>query len=226
MNDLKDHYQITRSKRKTLAIHIKNGQVEIRAPMEANKIWIDEFVEKKSTWIKKQITLQKQQEQEIFSLTHGEKIPILGEYKTIQCIPNMFEQVLLDENTISLFCNDTQTQNLNKIFHEWLKQFAKNYITPRVYEIAKHLNISEKINEIKFRKTKTKWGHCSADGKLQFNWLIMHAPEAVINYLIIHEICHLIHFNHSKKFWAIVESLDPKYLQSERWLKQNQHKFR
>lgn len=71
------------------------------------------------------------------------------------------------------------------------------------------------------RNQKTKWGSCSAKGNLNFNVLLMLAPEEVFDYVLIHELCHRRHMDHSKEFWALVASLDPDYKKHKKWLRDN-----
>lgn len=76
-------------------------------------------------------------------------------------------------------------------------------------------------NRITIRDQKTRWGSCSAKGTLSFNWRLMLAPPAVLDYVVVHELCHLTHMNHSKAFWALVESVCPDYRTHRRWLKEH-----
>lgn len=77
--------------------------------------------------------------------------------------------------------------------------------------------------KITIRNQKTRWGSCSQTGTLSFNYRLMMAPPAVIDYVIVHELCHLTHMNHSKAFWNKVASILPDYSKSRRWLKENGH---
>ncbi|MDE7178557.1 MAG: M48 family metallopeptidase [Lachnospiraceae bacterium] len=74
---------------------------------------------------------------------------------------------------------------------------------------------------ITIRDQKTRWGSCSAKGTLSFNWRLMLAPPAVLDYVVVHELCHLTHMNHSKAFWALVESACPDYRAHRKWLKEH-----
>ena len=74
---------------------------------------------------------------------------------------------------------------------------------------------------ITIRDQKTRWGSCSARGTLSFNWRLMLAPPAVLDYVVVHELCHLTHMDHSKAFWALVESVCPDYRVHRKWLKEH-----
>ncbi|MCI9014102.1 MAG: M48 family metallopeptidase [Lachnospiraceae bacterium] len=76
-------------------------------------------------------------------------------------------------------------------------------------------------SRITIRDQKTRWGSCSARGTLSFNWRLMLAPPAILDYVVVHELCHLTHMNHSPAFWQAVEAVCPDYRDSRRWLKEH-----
>ena len=76
---------------------------------------------------------------------------------------------------------------------------------------------------IAIRDQKTRWGSCSGRGTLSFNWRLILAPPEILDYVVVHELCHLTHMNHSKEFWKLVESVIPDYKLKRKWLKENGH---
>jgi len=91
--------------------------------------------------------------------------------------------------------------------------------------MAAQLGLEHRLNKVTFKKTKSKWGHCTHDGRLQFNYLIMLCPPPVVDYLIAHEVSHLKFIDHSENFWQTVAQLDPEYIHRRRWLRQQEHKL-
>jgi len=79
---------------------------------------------------------------------------------------------------------------------------------------------------ITVRDQKTRWGSCSGRGTLSFNWRLILAPTEILDYVVVHELCHLTHMNHSKEFWKLVESVIPDYKIRRKWLKENGHTLR
>lgn len=79
------------------------------------------------------------------------------------------------------------------------------------------------VTGIRIRAQKTRWGSCSSKGTLSFNWKLMMAPDEVIDYVVVHELCHLCEMNHSKRFWSLVGTILPDYQRRRRWLKENGH---
>ena len=80
-------------------------------------------------------------------------------------------------------------------------------------------------NRITIRDQKTRWGSCSAKGTLSFNWRLMLAPPAILDYVVVHELCHLTHMNHSAAFWQAVAEVYPDYHTARKWLKDHGHEL-
>lgn len=123
------------------------------------------------------------------------------------------EEQLSQSNSGNL--SDAQKLSLEKRYRE----AAKTYIGKRVDYYADLLNVS--YENITIREQKTRWGSCSSKGTLSFHWKLILAPPKVLDYVVVHEVCHLIHMNHSKDFWMEVEKLMPDYKIHRLWLKKN-----
>lgn len=99
------------------------------------------------------------------------------------------------------------------------KEAARSYIPARV---AYYHSLTGGIyHRICIRDQKTRWGSCSGKGTLSFNWRLMLAPPAILDYVVVHELCHLTHMNHSPAFWQAVESVYPDYRNARKWLKEH-----
>jgi len=98
-----------------------------------------------------------------------------------------------------------------------LAELALKVIPVKVKHYAGLMNVT--CGRITIRNQKTRWGSCSSKGNLNFNCLLMLTPDEVIDYVVIHELCHLIEMNHSREFWAQVENVLPDYKKQKQWLK-------
>ena len=103
------------------------------------------------------------------------------------------------------------------------RQAAKEYIPKRVAYYAQLLDVT--YATISIRDQKTRWGSCSSKGNLSFSWRLILAPPKVLDYVVVHELCHRKEMNHSPRFWALVESLVPDYKTHRKWLKENGEKL-
>ena len=92
-------------------------------------------------------------------------------------------------------------------------------IPRRVAYYAEKLGVS--YGKITLRQQKTRWGSCAANGNLNFNWLLILAPPEVLDYVVVHELCHRREMNHSQAFWKEVEKILPDYRERQKWLKDN-----
>ena len=103
------------------------------------------------------------------------------------------------------------------------KAQARAYIVPKVEEYAQKFGF--KYNKVRITSATTRWGSCSSKKNLNFSYRLILAPKASVDYVIVHELCHLRQMNHSKKFWAEVENIMPDYKLHEKWLKQHGYKL-
>ncbi|MBN2864544.1 MAG: M48 family metallopeptidase [Thiotrichales bacterium] len=112
---------------------------------------------------------------------------------------------------------------LTPVLSNWYKQQATTYFEKQMPFYAEQIGV--KYSAIQVKSYKSRWGSCYSDGRIQFNWKLMQAPTWVIDYVIVHELCHLKHANHSPAFWNLVEIHYPRTQEAKRWLKANQHRL-
>tara|TARA_B100000767_G_scaffold119838_1_gene114279 strand:+ start:726 stop:1547 length:822 start_codon:yes stop_codon:yes gene_type:complete len=231
----KINYQLIRSKRKTLSIIVKRASVIVRAPLKAPLSWIDTFVDSKENWIFQQVEQQKLQLKDIYRIIDHAIIPVLGiplslsinhkmdrERASIKANDDGLDILLTSPLTMS---QDEIEKKSTTVFLTWLKKQARQYMSLQTHTLAKQLGVDKKLQNITYRRTKSKWGHCTSEGNIQYNPLIILAPLFVIDYIIAHEVCHLSHANHSKRFWQMVEKTYPQSKHAERWLDQHGHRL-
>ena len=110
-------------------------------------------------------------------------------------------------------------QKLSALERQHLQNKACVVIPRRVAYYAEKLGVS--YGKITLRQQKTRWGSCAANGNLNFNWLLILAPPEVLDYVVVHELCHRREMNHSQAFWKEVEKILPDYRERQKWLKDN-----
>ena len=219
------NFEINRSKRKSLVIYVKSGKVEVRAPRYASRKWIHEFVFEQKSWIISELARQKRQHRQRLVIADGRDVPFLGKPRTIVVLVSHHQEVRVTRDFIFIYTRKNTPEKIEKLFNNWLREMAREYMTVETIKVARQLGLEHKLKDVVFRKTKSKWGHCCSDGTIQYNWLAMMAPREVIHYLIVHECSHLKHMNHSKRFWQVVESACPNYQELRQWLAEHGHRF-
>ena len=133
-------------------------------------------------------------------------------------------KVSVADSAINVMYNGGTAQpehEIRRTLEKWLISQAKNRITARTYELGAKYRIA--VERVFFRNQRTRWGSSSSKGNLSFNWRIIMTPPAVQDYLIIHELMHQRHMNHSPKYWKEVEAKFPDYKKAEKWLKEHRN---
>lgn len=218
-----DLVTIVRSRRKTLAIEVRDNQVLVKAPLRAPVKFIDGFLKQKQLWITQQLEKQAVLKGQQLRPAENHPIPFLGKSLTLKVCSNA-ETSRASAGILYLSCKENTDFAIRDSLHFWLKQEAGQYIRPLAFHYLEKLGLEQNtVKSFRFSKTKSKWGSCHPDGRLQFNWLIMLAPEQIVHYLVCHELSHLLHANHSPAFWKVVNSIHPQYRDSRNWLNSNGH---
>jgi len=211
-----EQHNIIRSKRKTIAIHIVNGVVIVKAPLRMPQADIDKFVASKQNWVKKNLTnsIHKKEQRENFALKVGDSILLLGRLHPI--VERAGNRVGFDGECFFVPM-DLSSERIKRLCINTYKILAKKHISERVAEFGSKMVFNPK--SIKITSAVTRWGSCSIKGTLNFSWRLMMAEEDVVDYLVVHELAHLVVMNHSKKFWAIVQKVLPDYKDRQEKLK-------
>ncbi len=209
-----------RAKQVWLRIGLGTGLVVV-APPGMHVREVEKVILKKADWIKKHLS----HIDEPYKITKkplvkdGLPIPYLGKEFTLRVLPAGDEgpAVTLTGGEIVVETPDRGESALMGALKGWYKDMARKVIPERV----ERLSDGHKVGRVSIRDQSTRWGSCSPKGNLSFNLRLMMAPMRVVDYLIIHELTHLEHQNHSKRFWDKVAKRCPKYVEYEEWLKKH-----
>ena len=217
-------YTLTRSKRKTIAIYVRDGVVDVRAPLRTPKSEIDKFVTSKSDWITKNLTRSKErtEQKRAFTLDYGDTILYLGnEYPIVSKIGS---RVGFDDNLKHFYIPPNLNSGQIKFACVQIyRMLAKRDLTGKVLDFAKEMNVMPIA--VKINGANSRWGSCSSRKSLNFSWRLIMAGDDVVDYVVVHELSHITEMNHSKRFWAIVENVLPDYRERQSRLKELQKKL-
>lgn len=217
--------EVLHTNRKTLTLYVKHQKILVRCPLRATNREIDEFINSNCSWIIDRLKEERVFEKEMLKIENNGKIFFRAKELTIAFRERRVKKILVSGNRFIIQCNKINPAAAKIQVEDYLIDKASEYIIPRAKGLARHLGVDDKIKEVRLRKTKSKWGHCTSKGVIQFNWLIMLAPYSIIDYIITHEVCHLVHMDHSRHFWNLVESICPGHKDYVTWLKNHEHRF-
>ena len=232
-------YQLIRStRRKTIALQVKNAKVIVRAPHYVKLDYIDELIQSKLSWLKSKLAQQSQTSPSTgfsprvnkqFSIdagcfVHGEPHQIIvcfGPQKVFHDEVKQSINVYLPWKYRESDLNaDVIVTKVKLLLEQWFKQTLTDYIVDKLPLFSEQTLLQAK--SFKVRKYKARWGSCNSRKELSFNYLLKMVPPWVVDYVIVHELCHLKHMNHSPNFWLLVEKHCPDYRLAKNWLKKNQ----
>lgn len=211
-------YQIKYSARKTISIIVERDRsVIVRAPLDTSEEIIEREVRKRKKLLQEKIEHNQKYPfpKPAKEFVSGETLLYLGKHYKLYVTENPKEGISFDSK---FFIGKTNQQEANRLFREWYIKSATEIIVPKAKEIAKQLGVVyKKINVLDL---KYRWGSCTPKDNIHFNWRIIKAPMTVIEYIIVHELTHLLEANHTPEFWNHVAVLQPEFTKSKDWLKQ------
>jgi predicted metal-dependent hydrolase len=210
------NYSIRRSSRaKKIRLIVRSDGVELILPKFIPEIIGKAFASQHKNWIEKQVKKSKNKLPEILT-EDGSVVFFMGKSNLRLQIKKTIRKSYYEkksENLIIFLKENLNNPEEKKIITDLIKKFykdeARKYLIQRSEFFAKKLKV--KFGKITIREQKTRWGSCTSKGNINYNWKIMKEDKNIIDYLVIHEICHRKEMNHSSAFWKLVEQLDSNY---------------
>ena len=219
-------YSLVRSaRRRSLGIEVCKAKVVVRVPQFVATSEAEQFVRAKSTWIQQKLAQQSQQIESapLRQYLPGSQVPFLGSHLSL--VINRQSQAAVvqygDQLILGLSSRSRQSpeEQARRLVSQWYQQKALQLLTLKTNVLVARAGLVHRGVTVK--ATRSKWGHCTAQGAIQYNWQILLAPEPVVDYLVAHEVSHLRHHNHGAEFWQLVANLCPDYKKHRAWLKAN-----
>jgi len=210
-------------KPKSISIKISRNHIKVTVPFWINNKKINELLIKKFNWIKKQLHLQSN----IYPLIkkkylNGEIFKYLGQVYKLQINKGIKYSIKIENNLLIVVVKDIEnTPKIKRMINKWFYQKSNSYFKENTFYYSKKNNLN--ITSIKVREYKARWGSCSINGDISFNWRLIMAPPHIIEYVIIHELMHIKEHNHSSQFWDLVKSQYPNINEAKQWLIYNGH---
>jgi len=211
--------RIIRSRRRTISLEVTpDAALVIRAPIFATKSYIEKVVGNKAAWIisKQQNAMSRCRKYPFKSYTDGEMFWFLGKGCKLEFTQEVEEPEVKDDR---LCLPEKLRGNTQAVVTGWYRAQALRVVTLRVKLYSRVTGLEYK--SVKISGAKKRWGSCGSNNTLNFSWRIVMVPLRVIDYVVIHELAHTQHHDHSKAFWAKVLEIMPDYQTQKQWLAEN-----
>ncbi len=201
-----------RARRISLKVDLRTGTVTLVLPPRASVAAGERFLAEQRHWVARRLATMPAAQ----PLIDGAVVPYRGVPHRIRHRPDSRGTVWIEGAEIHVA---GAIEHLPRRLTDWLKRQARAMFEPRVLALAG--TVGKRVRRVSVRDMKTRWGSCSSEGQLSFSWRLILAPDTVAEYLVAHEVAHLLHMDHGPDFWAAVDRLTPHRRSGEAWLKRN-----
>ena len=180
------------------------------------------LIKKNTAWIREHYNLAQPLASVEEDIRDGAPLTYLGQKLTLRLEEGKEGRVTIEQTAKHLHFKaglSLTPADITAVLTHWYKEEARRVLTEKTASFAALMNVSFK--KIFIKDQKTRWGSCSAKGNINYNFRLVMAPERIIDYVVVHELCHLAHPNHSRDFWDLVGRYCPEYKEAKKWLKDN-----
>lgn len=214
---------IKRTRRKgSVGFRLSSGQLVVLAPSAISITELQLLLESKSAWILAKLEARDQVISKVKRYYRsGEPFTFLDQELVLKVCQGAFGTRLNGAAELVVSMPKVKSGWVRNALVRWYKLQAQVHIEQRVSYFSPLVGAWPKSIEIK--TYRARWGSCNSSGELQFNWKIIMAPPAVVDSVVVHELCHLLHMHHGPDFWAQVKRVLPNYKDAKQWLKDEGH---
>lgn len=210
------------ARKKSISIEVREGAVRVLVPRYTVERSIAELLVKNRRWIERKLSEQSALKPYVpKSYANGEVFLFLGQYYWLNLAAGD-ARVQLDGMQISVTASGDDDPRA--LIEDWYIAQAEQHLGEATARFAEALSVE--IRSVTVKNYKSRWGSCSINGDIRYNWRIVMAPLDVVEYLAAHEVAHRKHHNHSQRYWACVEKLVPDYKRRRDWIKEHGHSLR
>jgi predicted metal-dependent hydrolase len=218
-------FEVIYRRRKTLSLKIEPpGVITVIAPEKTKDSIIIDIVKNKGNWIVKKLSEVKEKEclRRVHAYLMGEDFLYLGLDYALQIIIDKTvkkPRLWLEEDLLYITLNENNPHKIKASLEVWYREKALEKLLERIKHYEEYFKF--KPNKVVVKEQHKRWGSCNSKRELFFNWKIIMAPINIIDYIVVHEMSHMIHLNHSKDYWDFVAQILPDHRERREWLKRN-----
>ncbi|MBA9026462.1 M48 family metallopeptidase [Peribacillus huizhouensis] len=215
-------YEIKYKNRTSIGIIIDSyGNIEVRAPKGTSNDRVLQLLEDKWDPIQQKLKEMRDRlqgpQKKVYE--YGESFLYLGKTYPIEIFQDINitqDHVLFKEDKLHIYVKQSDTEKMKQAVKRFYYQQCKDLVEKSISSYQR--NFKTKPRSVRITDSQTTWGTCDSNRQLTFNWRLAMAPGEVIDYVVVHEMCHMVHMNHDRSFWRLVGKMMPDYKEKESWL--------
>jgi predicted metal-dependent hydrolase len=202
-----------RARRASLRVDPAHRRIVLTVPLRMSRAVAVDFAHDQAGWIAARLKRMPSRQ----PFVDGAEVPLFGTPHVIRHRPDARGTVWLEGTEIHVA---GRSEHLSRRLRDWLMAEMRRRLSPLVH--AKAERVQRRVRRITLRDNRSRWGSCGPDGNITFSWRLVFAPDLVVDYLVAHEVAHLVHLNHGPRFWALARELcEGSMDEAHAWLKQN-----
>ncbi len=203
-------FRFRRRRRRTMGLSINEHGLAVAAPLRTPWREVEGFVQSRARWIVAKLEQWASAERPPALYGHsGERLPLHGAEMVLEVRAGRRGVTLVGERLVITLRDPSGGAKVRELLLRWLKGRARQVLEPRAGHYAARLGL--RAPPVAISNARTQWGVCTADGRIRLSWRLAHLASELADYVVAHEVAHLVELNHSKRFWRLVETLYPDW---------------
>ena len=205
-------YTLKRTRRRrSIGLRIDDNGLTVNVPMGVSEKWLHSVLQDKALWVVKKLQHWQASKPLPVHWHDGQKISFVGTTLTLRVAASLFASVpqLGGRHLIVHVTDSANDEGLEQAVTQWYQREAELLFKQRVAHYVPLMKVIPRC--VKLSSARTQWGSCTADGSVRLNWQLIKMPLSLVDYVVVHELAHLVEMNHSAAFWGVVEKVCPEY---------------
>jgi predicted metal-dependent hydrolase len=208
--------------RRRISLSVDERGLRVGAPLRASLREIESVLQAHANWVLRKLTDWNERRPAPRRWETGETLPYLGLPLKLDVAPGA-SRVALTPTRLEIRSPDTAAAAVAALVIHWLRERALEHFHQRIEHFRMHITLEP--TAIKLSNARARWGSCHVSGRIALNWRLIHMPQHLIDYVVVHELAHLREMNHSPRFWAVVGNIIADYATRRREIRREAHRY-